>query len=863
MWTASRMWASRVSVRAKLVVIFLGLFGITLAVVVVSVLGMRANLNALNEYEARVVPEIARALELSDRVAQLAAVAPGMTLTDSSDLLRNDAELLGGLLGDIRRLAPGQANRAGDNLAVTSELDAIDQDLGRLLVESVRQRQLRKDLATLSADTDYIGDSIARGKSTFAQSSPTLLEVWARTTSALQAANMAELGSAESDNEALWLQVKLRGEDRRQPQIARALAQVDNGEHSVYVIRRAFLTSEARTSYLVTLLRGHSDHLSGKAARYVEHLRNIARERSDEVRKVALSSLSGLALLAIAAVAVAIAGVTYVNRVLRKLQALTRVLGRLAAVDTSGQAPSTHRPDEVGELARTLEVFRANLLDKQRLMQGLEAQRRLQESVLNSMNDGVSVHDEHGKLVSWNPTFATLLGLPPGSLYPGMSLGDLRRSVDRPAYWRQVSRKSATHTREGRRIAESAEFHIRAHGILEFHSQPLPDGGWVAVCRDLTDRRAVEAELRQAQKMEVLGQLTGGVAHDFNNFLVAILGNLELLLPRLQTQPEALVMTERARRAAERASALTRRLLAFARRQPLHAECVSVGNMLLEMLDLVEYSAGVGVNVMLQAPAESLWVNVDRAQLENAVLNLTLNSAAAMPGGGTLTLSAYRAEQSIGPNGGSDAVVLAVVDTGCGIAPVFLDKVVEPFFTTKAAGEGSGLGLSSVYGFVCQSGGDMRIESVPGEGTRVELRLPAGQAPTRASETRTFPARQVAPVRGARVLVVEDDVDVRGTVLSQFAELGVTADAVCTREAALHWLETQGPVTLVLSDITLGESGNGIALAAELMRRWPRQRVALTSGLPPEVHHAHPDWNPRLPFLAKPFDLEALAVLLR
>ncbi|KVZ35493.1 ATP-binding protein [Burkholderia ubonensis] len=855
------------SVRTKLTATFLLLFGITLAVVVVGVLGMRANQNALDEYEANVVPEIARALELSDKVAQLAAVAPSMMLTDSPDLLHNDTELLRGLLGDIRRLSPGfgmqpgPAAKAGERLAVTDDLDAIDQDLARLLVVSGRQRQLKEELGELRVENDRIGASIARDKSLIAQRAPTLLEIWARTAGALQAANAAELGSAESDNEALWLRVRERGEDRRQPALADALQRLDGGARSVFAVRREFLASETQTGYLVTLLRGHADHLSGKSARYVERLRQIASERSDKVRKVAVSSQSGLLLLAVAGVAVALLGVAYASRILRKLQAMTRVMARLAKGVTSDRMPSTHRPDEIGELARAFEVFRTNLIEKEQLTQGLEAQRRLQESVLNSMNDGVSVHDAHGSLIAWNPTFATLLGIDAAALHAGLPLATLRRAVDPPARWRQVSRETATRTSDGARIAASAELHLRDRRILEFHCQPLPDGGWVAVCRDLTSRRAVEAELRQAQKMDVLGQLTGGVAHDFNNFLVAILGNLELLLPRLDGQHDAQTMAERARRAAERASRLTRRLLAFARRQPLQAERVSVRAMLAEMLDLVEYSAGQRVTVVLEPAAEPLWVNVDRGQLENAVLNLTLNSAAAMPDGGTLTLAARREPAADGA-AAPCAIVLSVTDTGCGIAPLLLDKVIEPFFTTKAAGEGSGLGLSSVYGFVRQSGGDLRIHSEVGRGTRVELWLPEGAAPERRGAATAAPALPAALRAGTRVLVVDDDPEVRDTALSQFAALGAQADAVATGEAAFDWLAEHGPVTLVLSDISLGAGGSGIAFAARLAQRWPAQRVALTSGLPPEIHQAHPDWRADLPFVPKPFDLAALAALL-
>ncbi|WP_230940076.1 ATP-binding protein [Burkholderia pseudomultivorans] len=846
---------------------FLLLFGITLAVVVVGVLSMRANQNALDEYEANVVPEIARALELSDKVAQLAAVAPSMMLTDSPDLLHNDTELMRGLLGDIRRLSPvsgkqpGPAAKAGEQLAVIDDLDAIDQDLARLLIVSGRQRQLKEELSALRLANDRIGDGIARDKSVIAQQAPTLLEIWARTAGALQAANAAELGSAESDNEALWLRVRERAEDRRRPALAEALQQLDGGARSVFAVRREFLSSEAQTGYLVTLLRGHADHLSGKSARYVERLRQIASERSDKVRKVAVSSQSGLLLLAVAGVAVALLGVAYASRILHKLQAMTRVMARLAKGITSDRVPSTHRPDEIGELARAFEVFRTNLIEKEQLTHGLESQRRLQESVLNSMNDGVSVHATDGSLIAWNPTFATLLGIDPRTLHAGMSLAMLRQAMHQPARWRQVSRETATRTSDGARIAASAELHLRDQRTLEFHCQPLPDGGWVAVCRDLTSRRAVEAELRQAQKMDVLGQLTGGVAHDFNNFLVAILGNLELLLPRLDGQQDAQTMAERARRAAERASRLTRRLLAFARRQPLQAERVSVRAMLAEMLDLVEYSAGQRVTVVLEPAADAMWVNVDRGQLENAVLNLTLNSAAAMPDGGTLVLSARRAPAADGV-GAPHAIVLSVADTGCGIAPVLLDKVIEPFFTTKAAGEGSGLGLSSVYGFVRQSGGDLRIDSEVGQGTRVELWLPESAPPERRGAPAAPAAATVAGRTGARVLVVDDDPEVRDTALSQFTALGARADAVATGDAALRWLAEHGPVTLVLSDISLGAGGSGIALAARLAERWPAQRVALTSGLPPEIHQTHPDWRADLPFVPKPFDLAALAALL-
>ncbi|WP_018151538.1 PAS-domain containing protein [Leeia oryzae] len=848
------------SVRGRLIATFLLLFCITLGVVAVGVLGLRANQKALDEYEAYVIPEIARVLELSEKVARLAAVEPGMTLTENSALLHDDTALLKGLLGDIRRLSLDLTGKGGERLAISEELDGIDTDLTRFLVLSGKQRQLRIKLGEMGRTVDRIGGSIYRHRAEIAQTAPTLLNIWVNTTLGLQAAEHAALGMAESDNEALWLQVMVRGEQLRQPQLADALRQLDEGPRNVFDLRRDYLATEDQISYLVALMRSHAEHLSSNATRYVEELRSVARQRRDAMRKVALSSQSGLWVLAMAGVLLAVAGIIYVGRVLQKIQSMTRIMARLASGDTSHRIPSTDRPDEIGELARAFEVFRSNLLEKQRLAQGLEAQRRQQETVFNSMNDGVSVHDAQGGLVTWNPTFVKLLGLPASALYVGMTLAELRRAVPEPVRWRAVSRQTATRIAGGgTRIASSAELHLADQRILEFHSQALPGGGWVAVSRDLTSRRAVEAELRQAQKMDVLGQLTGGVAHDFNNFLVAILGNLELLQPRLNDHPELQVMAERARRAAERASRLTRRLLAFARRQPLQAENISVPEMLAEMLDLIEYAAGANIEVVLAPCDVALWVHVDRGQLENAILNLSLNSAAAMPNGGRLLLAAEAVVAPACLPEVAQAVVLRVSDSGTGIPPMLIDKVMEPFFTTKAPGEGSGLGLSSVYGFVRQSGGDMQIHSVLGQGTQVELWLPAVNRPVVPTALPQTPL--LLPAKQGRVLVVEDDAEVRETTLSQLVALGMVADAVDSSVAALDWLTTNGPVDLILSDISLGAGGNGIALSAEIRRRWPGQRIVLTSGLPQEVHQRHPDWCADLPFLAKPFDLAALATL--
>ncbi|WP_283150096.1 ATP-binding protein [Silvimonas soli] len=848
------------SIRTRLIVAFLLLFLVTLSVAVVGVMGMRANQRALDEYEANVVPEIARVLKLSEKVAQVAAIAPAMAGTDSPDLLHSDTEVLHNLLHDIRLLSMDLPEHTSDQLAASAELDGIDRDLTRLMVQSGLHRQLQRRLNEERRDAERAGNDILRRRQAFARNAPTMLNLWVVTMSTFQATDFTTLGVAESDSEALWMQVRLRGEAQREPQLAQLLYQIGNGPDNVFALRNEFLTSEQRMTYLVQLIRAHADQLDARSAQYVEELRQVTTQRHEGVRRVVSSSESGLILLAAVGVVLALLGVTYVDRVLRKLQRMTRVLARLASGNTEQRIPSIDRKDEVGELARAFEVFRANMLEKQKLTEGLDTQQRLLETVFRSMNDGVSVHDGDGRLVGWNPMFQAALGMPDQRLHIGMSLLELRKALPVHARWRAVSRRTATRTTDRHtRIAAAAELHFADQRILEFHCQGMPGGGWVAVCRDLTARRAVEADLRQAQKMEVLGQLTGGVAHDFNNFLVAILGNLEMLEGKLQQQPEALGMAELARRSAERASQLTRRLLSFARRQPLQAEVVPVEGMLAEMFDLIEYAVGAGIDVVLQPPASELSVRVDRGQLENAILNLALNSAAAMPDGGTLTLNIELRDSAERLPNIAQAVVISVTDTGSGIQPELIDKVMEPFFTTRALGEGSGLGLSSVYGFVRQSGGDVQIQSTVGKGTTVSLWLPPSSA---ESERILLPGPLVEGEVTGRVLVVEDDPAVKDTALAMLRTLGAQAAGVSGADEAQRWLAQNEPVELVLSDISLGMGGNGIALAAVIAKRWPQTRVVLMSGLPLEIHRAHPAWREGQVFLAKPFVRADLAALL-
>ena len=375
-------------------------------------------------------------------------------------------------------------------------------------------------------------------------------------------------------------------------------------------------------------------------------------------------------------------------------------------------------------------------------------------------------------------------------------------------------------------------------------------------------QEAAFARLHEMQKMESLGQLTGGVAHDFNNLLMVVLGNLQLLRKRLPDDPRLLRLVDGALQGGERGAALTKRMLAFARRQELKPEVVSVPRLVDGMADLLRRTLGPTIEIVTAFEAGLAPVLVDPGQLELALLNLAVNARDAMPGGGRLAISARRGDAldkaGDATSGGlacRDHVCIAVADTGTGMDAATRMRAVEPFFTTKGVGKGTGLGLSMVHGLAAQSGGAMRIESRPGEGTTVELRLPvAGELarPARPEPLAVPPLIEATPA--CRVLVVDDDALVLAGTAAMLEDLGHTTIKEASGARALDVLRSGREVDLVVTDHAMPNM-TGAELARRIHQAWPRLPVLLMSGyadLPDE-----PD--PDLPRLSKPFRQDELA----
>jgi signal transduction histidine kinase len=375
--------------------------------------------------------------------------------------------------------------------------------------------------------------------------------------------------------------------------------------------------------------------------------------------------------------------------------------------------------------------------------------------------------------------------------------------------------------------------------------------------REIAEREEFEVALRQAQKIEAIGQLTGGVAHDFNNLLMVITGGLSLL-DKPQSDERRQRILDGMRNAADRGAGLSKQLLAFARRKPLTAEPVDLARRINGMRDLLDRTLRGDVHVETEF-AQDLWpASVDPAELELVLLNLCVNARDAMPQGGTIII---RAENAPGLTNGSlngDFVRLTIADTGSGMPPEVLAKVFEPFFTTKEIGKGSGLGLPQVHGFAKQSGGSVEIDSSVGAGTTITLILPrSAEAP--ASDSAHLIDLSVQPIaqrsRGS-MLLVEDDNEVATLVSEMLQELGWKVTRAASAEAALGALANSRDIDLIFSDIMMPGGMNGVELAREIRSRRPNLPIVLTSGYSEAaVNDARAEGISLLP---KPYRLEEL-----
>ncbi len=498
----------------------------------------------------------------------------------------------------------------------------------------------------------------------------------------------------------------------------------------------------------------------------------------------------------------------------------------------------------------------------------VEARTRERDRIWRVSQDLLCVAHLDGRLISVNPAWMHLLGWEEQELL-GRTTEWLEHEDDRAASRRETARLAAGHTTwkfENR-------FRRRQGDYCWLSWIAVPDeGSLYCVARDITAEKSAGAELaraqeqlRQSQKMEAVGQLTGGLAHDFNNLLTGITGSLELLAARLAQGrlTDAGRYITAAQGAATRAAALTHRLLAFSRRQTLEPRPTDVNRLVAGMDDLIRRTMGPEVAVTV-VTAPGLWTTlVDPPQLENALLNLCINARDAMPGGGKLTiepannlLDAHAAAERELPPG--QYVCLCVSDNGVGMPPEVAARAFDPFFTTKPLGQGTGLGLSMIYGFARQSGGQARICSKPGSGTMICIYLPRHRG---AAEAEAEPAREDAPraQSGETVLVVDDEPTIRMLVSEVLEDLGYIAIEAADGAAALAVLQSDARIDLLVTDVGLPGGLNGRQVADQARVARPDLRVLFMTGYAENAVLSDGHLEPGMHVLTKPFAMDVLA----
>jgi PAS domain S-box-containing protein len=529
---------------------------------------------------------------------------------------------------------------------------------------------------------------------------------------------------------------------------------------------------------------------------------------------------------------------------------------RLLALNETLEARVTERTHELAASVTKLE----------------ETEHRFRMLVEGVTDYALFMLDPAGNIVNWNSGAERIKGYKSGEIV-GQHFSTFYTEQDRQ---RRLPEKAlATAARTGK--YESEGWRVRKDGSTFWANAIIntiedADGrliGFAKITRDLTEKRAAEERMRQAQKMEAVGQLTGGIAHDFNNLLTVVSGNIDALQRRLPKDADDSLrrLTDAALRATMRAALLTHRLLAFSRRQPLEPKSVSVNLLITGITEIVHRTLGETIHVETVLAAGVWPTFVDPNQLESALLNLAVNARDAMPHGGKLTIEAanvylderYAANAEVAPG---QYVGVFVSDTGIGMTPELVEKAFDPFFTTKEVGQGTGLGLSQVHGFIKQSGGHVKIYSEVGVGSTIKLYLPRDVSRDTDGEAQTGTAL-IPQANGETVLVVEDEADVRTLTVEILRELGYRVIEAAEAGAGLRLLDAHDEVSLLFTDVGLPGDMNGRQLAEEAHRRRRGLKVLYMSGYARNaiVHEGRLD--PGVDLIMKPFTYDGLAAKIR
>lgn len=798
--------------RSRLLLFNLLVMSVTLAVSLVAILGFRHAGHIQEQAQAQTLADMNGSLALARDTANVAIAAVRLSQvvgaleyqSESARLQQTQQELQHSL--SLLAQAPLAAQQPQLLARIRERSQMLEQTINRLLLEG-HQRHLQRNVmlsglwqSQLLLNRIDLLTLTTSPSAALRQQTHSLLSV-AIQSSAPQAA-VQQLHAVLPQWQALALNGALH------TQVQRLIAT----SNDLLPVAQELEQREIAIAYATYRIKALVAMLNDDISHYVQLVAQQSDARSAVTHQELDSIIGFIGLFMLLALLITGYAGYYIYRNLgSSLTAIAHAMTRLAQGEKSVNVPGLARRDELGDLARAFNVFARNTASLAHTSRLLKEKSNQLESTFLAMRDGFALFDNSGQLVVWNAQYAELLGIAPRELHRGLHYQQLLKRVD-------VQLNG---------LADAQEVRLADGRTLELRFSPVPRRGMVNTVLERTTRKALEEALLHSQKMKAVGQLTGGLAHDFNNLLAVIIGSLALTVDQLP--PGTLASRiERARQAADRAAQLTQRLLAFSRKQALYPRAVAVVELVDNLHSLLQHALLPGQNLVVDAqrPGWPAWI--DAGQLENALMNLVVNARDAMEKqSGEIRLRIWN-QRKAGIDGKRDSVTIEVIDHGCGMSAEVREQVFEPFFTTKAIGSGSGLGLSMVYGFVRQSGGQIELETAPGQGTTVRLLLP--RAPE-VAQPANLPAPIMPSISNDRlVLVLDDEPTVRQTLCEHLHQLGYLTLECGDGESALTLLRQTPDIDILISDLMLPGGINGADVIRQAQAQWPHLATVLISG---------------------------------
>ncbi|MHA7774700.1 ATP-binding protein [Roseibium sp. M-1] len=799
----------------------------------------------LENLHSQTLAGVATAIRLSTRSADMASSAPFLLNFGSVERIRQEGEVLVAAISEsIDRWKSASQAPSSETVISTVFSDAMiamRQSIRELIEVAITLEMAQENVVRVNTVTTALRDRISN-KIEDSNVDRNIRLNWislqfiANTSiSAGYSRNHLDLGEIKRSYNKRIREIRASRLTAEQELLLQDIRTSSEGVGGIFSLRSQELKLTLVAKNALFLIRQNANaitDLTGTFAREAEE--HLSLRRKETVAAINFAKSTILILGVVSIVLAACSAFHVASYVTGNISRVASAMKRLAEGDRKSTLPRSFRKrDEIGDLFRSFRTFRANALRLDRSNSQLHQRNALLEKVFNNMSDGVAVTDETGKIRYLNQKFSQVLGND-GDLFARGTICDALRTY---GILREPDTDLDVH------FQGSAELRSGDGQVLTLRANQLPENGRVWLLTDITESRKVDERLNQIRRIEALGKVTGEVAHDFGNILSSISTNLHLLETRDDAQNAACVRT-RIANAVEIGTSLTQRLLAFAKKQQLVPEIVELNSLVEGVLDLISIGLKDGVQLETDCGREPVYVKADPGQLESAIFNLCLNANQAISETGEIRVKVHVDMPA--------SASITVADNGSGMDEVTLTQAMEPFFTSRDDGEGTGLGLSMVYGFIKQTGGDIKIKSQLGKGTSVQISLPICSPPVTERWTND---------RVMRALVIDDDSHILKSIGRDLEQLSFSTTLAASFDSARKALAENAPFDLVCTDLQLENGTSGWDLAEQALKANMSTHVCVISGRLPGHHPILTGYPSRVTCFSKPASFEDIQKL--